>query len=166
MLSISFGLDRFEKYVYGRHIVVETDHLPLVTIHKKSLLSSPKCLQRMVLKTHMYDYTVIYKKWVDMYLADTPSRAFHPVAEENKTTNGPISLTHVETKVEVINMVDYVSISAKCLTERLTTTKLDTQLCRLMKMIMSGWPDGKKSMQEDQTSYYTFRDEMSVHDRL
>ena len=53
MLAISFGLDRFEKYVYGRHIVVETDHLPLVTIHKKSLLSLPKRLQRML----MYDYT-------------------------------------------------------------------------------------------------------------
>ena len=82
----SFGLDRFEKYVYGRHIVVETDHLPLVTIHKKSLLSSPKRLQRMLLKTHMYDYTVIYRKGVEMYIADTLSRAFHPVAEENKTT--------------------------------------------------------------------------------
>ena len=97
MLSISFGLYRFEKYVSGRHIVVETDHLPLVTIHKKSLLSSPKRLQRMLLKTHnMYDYTVTYTKWVEMYLADTLSRAFHPVAEENKTTTEHIFLTDVD----------------------------------------------------------------------
>ena len=151
MLAISFGLDRFEKYVYGRHIVVETDHLPLVTIHKKSLLSSPKRLQRMLLKTQMYDYTVIYKKGVEMYLADTLSRAFHPVAEENKTTTEHIFLTDVEKEIEEINMVDYVSVSAKCLTE------LQTALGRLMKIIMSGWPDNKKSMREDLKSYYTFR---------
>ena len=96
MLSISFGLYRFEKYVSRRHIVVETDHLPLVTIHKKSLLSSPKRLQRMLLRTRMYDYTVAYTKWVEVYLADTLSRAFHPVAEENKTTTEHIFLTDVD----------------------------------------------------------------------
>ena len=166
MLAISFGLDRFEKYVYGRHIVVETDHLPLVTIHKKSLLSSPKRLQRMLLKTHMYDYTVIYKKGVEMYLADTLSRAFYPVAEENKTTTDHIFLTDVEKEIEEINMVDYVSVSAMCLTELQTATKSDKQLCRLMKIIMSGWPDDKKSMREDLKSYYTFWEEMSVQDGL
>ena len=166
MLAISFGLDRFEKYVYGRHIVVETDHLPLVTIHKKSLLSSPKRLQRMLLKTQMYDYTVIYKKGVEMYLADTLSRAFHPVAEENNTTTEHIFQTDVEKEIEEINMVDYVSVSAKCLTELQTATKSDKQLCRLMKIIMSGWPDDKNSMREDLKSYYTFREEMSVQDGL
>ena len=167
MLAISFGLDRFEKYVYGRHIVVETDHLPLVTIHKKSLLSSPKRLQRMLLKTQMYDYTVIYKKGVEMYLAAIAlSRAFHPVAEENKTTTEHIFLTDVEKEIEEINMVDYVSVSAKCLTELQTATKSDKLLCRLMKIIMSGWPDDKKRLRDDLKSYYTFRDELSVQDGL
>ena len=60
---------------------------------------------------------MIYKKGVDMYLTDTPSRAFHQVAEENKTTTGHIILTDVEKEIEEINMVDYVSVSAKYLTE-------------------------------------------------
>ena len=170
MLAISFGLDRFEKYVYGRHIVVETDHLPLVTIHEKGLLSSPKRLQHMLLKTHMYDYTVIYKKGVEIYLADTLSWAFHPVAEENKTTSENVLLTDVEKEIEEINMFDYVSVLvsvlAKWLTELQTATKSDKQLCPLMTIIMSGWPDDKKSMREDLKSYYTFREEMSVLDGL
>ena len=51
------------------------------------------------------NYTVIYKKGVEIYLADTLSRAFHPVAEENKTTEH-IFLTDVEKEIEERNMVD------------------------------------------------------------
>ena len=58
-----------------------------------------------------------------MYLADTLSRAFHPVAEQNKTTTEHICLTDVEKEIEEINVVDYISVSAKCLTELQTATK-------------------------------------------
>ena len=77
----------------------------------------------MLLKTQMYNYTVIYKKGVEMYLADTLSRAFYPVAEENKTTTEHIFLRDVEKEIEEINMVDYVSVSAKCLTELHTASQ-------------------------------------------
>ena len=80
-----------------------------------------------------------------------------PTDEESNTTPENIVMTDVEKEVEEINMVDYVSVSAKCLTELQTATKSDKQLCRLMKIIMSGWPDDKKSMREDLKSYYTFR---------
>ena len=63
-------------------------------------------------------------------------------------------------------MVDYVSVSAKCLTELQTATKSDKLLCRLMKIIMSGWPDDKKCVREDLKTYYTFREELSVQDGL
>ena len=63
-------------------------------------------------------------------------------------------------------MVDYVSVSPKCLTELQTATKSDKLLCRLMKIIMSGWPDDKKRVREDLKTYYTFREELSVQDGL
>ena len=89
-----------------------------------------------------------------------------PTDEENKTTTEHIFLTDVEKEIEEINMVDYVSVSAKCLTELQTATKSDKQLCRLMKIIISGWCDDKKSMREDLNSYYTFREEILVQDGL
>ena len=61
-----------------------------------------------------------------------------PTDEENKTTTEHIFLTDVEKEIEEINMVNYVSVSAKCLTELQTATVSDKQLCRLMKIIMSG----------------------------
>ena len=42
MLSIVFTVERFEQCVYGRPVKVETDHKPLESIFKKSLISAPK----------------------------------------------------------------------------------------------------------------------------
>ena len=50
MLAILFGVERFEQCVYGRLTKIQTDHKPLESIFKKSLLSAPKRLQRMLLR--------------------------------------------------------------------------------------------------------------------
>ena len=62
MLAIVFGLVRFETYIYCHHIKVETDHKPLEVIHKKSVQSAPKHIQRMLLRTQKYEYAVVYKR--------------------------------------------------------------------------------------------------------
>ena len=38
LLAILFGVERFEQCVYGRRVEIETDHKPLESIFKKSLL--------------------------------------------------------------------------------------------------------------------------------
>lgn len=40
LLSIVFGLSRFDTHCYGRKVIVENDHKPLLAIYKKSLDSS------------------------------------------------------------------------------------------------------------------------------
>ena len=42
LLAIVFGLERVEQYVQGRPVKIETDHKPLESIFKKSLISAPK----------------------------------------------------------------------------------------------------------------------------
>ena len=49
MLAIVFAVERFEQYVYGRPVLVQTDHKPLESIYK-SLTSAPERLQRMLLR--------------------------------------------------------------------------------------------------------------------
>ena len=50
LLAVVFGMEKFSEYLYGRHVVVESDHKPLEYIMKKSLLSAPKRLQLMLLR--------------------------------------------------------------------------------------------------------------------
>ena len=53
---------------------METDNKPLESILKKSLLSTPKRLQRMMLGLQSFDFEVEYKKGTLLHLADTLSR--------------------------------------------------------------------------------------------
>ena len=45
MLAILFAVERFEQCVYGRPVMIQTDHKPLESIFRKSLLSALKRLQ-------------------------------------------------------------------------------------------------------------------------
>ena len=66
---------------------METDHKPLKFILKKSILSAPKRLQRMMLWLQKYDHDVTYKKGTHMYLADTLSRVHLPTTYNTETNN-------------------------------------------------------------------------------
>ena len=41
LLGITFGLNRFHEYIFGKRVIVETDHLPLISIFKKPLNKCP-----------------------------------------------------------------------------------------------------------------------------
>ena len=54
-VSILFGLDRFDRYTYGRKIIVRNDHKPLRSILQKPLSQAPRTLQDILMKLFRYD---------------------------------------------------------------------------------------------------------------
>ena len=54
MLAVVYGLEKYHHYVYGRDVIVYTDHKPLVNIKQKSLAKAPKRLQSMLLRIQDY----------------------------------------------------------------------------------------------------------------
>ena len=75
-LAILFACERFDFYLYGREqVMVETDHMPLESIFKKSLEATPARLQKMRLQLQRYMLKVTYKRGNQMYVADTLSWA-------------------------------------------------------------------------------------------
>ena len=108
-------MERFENYVYGRHVTIESDHKPLEIICKKSLLSAPKRLQRMQLRLQKFDFTVEYKKGTKMYLADTLSRAY--IKEHKQDVKREVVLeierSEAETEIELIQMFQYLAVSTE-----------------------------------------------------
>ena len=71
-----FGLEHNHQYVYGRKVILYTDHKSLVSISSKPLAFAPKRLQRLLLRLQQYDAEVRYRPAREMYLADTLSRAY------------------------------------------------------------------------------------------
>ena len=48
LLTIVFALERLNHYTFGRTIIVQSDHQPLQTIWKKSIVSASPRLQRLI----------------------------------------------------------------------------------------------------------------------
>ena len=94
LLAVVFALQRFDQYVYGRAVIVESDHQPLETISKKPLRDAPRRNQRMMLELQRYDVTITCKRGTTLVLADTLSRAYLPETEENPTQSCRKSIPH------------------------------------------------------------------------
>ena len=116
-LSIVHGCTRFDQYVYGRSITVQTDHKPLETIFKKSLLSAPKRLQRMLLQFQRYSLNIVYKPGKELFIADTLSRVFLPNKPSTEELNSEVLAVRQEEylikSIEEISMVEFLPITSE-----------------------------------------------------
>ena len=60
MLAVVFACRKFHQYIYGRRVVIETDHKPLQAISSKPLSQVPLRLQKMILNVRGYDVEIRY----------------------------------------------------------------------------------------------------------
>lgn len=76
-LAILAACHKFHHYIYGRNMIVQTDHKPLVAIIDKNLheINSVR-LQRIRIKLLKYRLKLVYVPGKEMHVADTLSRAF------------------------------------------------------------------------------------------
>ena len=118
--------DRFDQFVIGREITVETDHKPLEMILRKPLFAAPKRLQRMVMQLQKYNLKVVYKRGTELYIADTLSRSY--LSAPNQVDEEEQEFIRA---VENVNMTKHLSISPERLQE----------LQDLKKNIENGWPE-------------------------
>ncbi|XP_046573846.1 uncharacterized protein K02A2.6-like [Haliotis rubra] len=170
MLAIVFGMERFEQYVYGRKVVVESDHKPLESILRKSLLCALKRLQRMMLRLQKYDFEVIYKRGSQMFFADTLSRAYLPHVKHTETDDGDVFAVDVRCQtaldVESINMVEYVPISEERIDQLQKATVEDKSMTILKDLIQDGWPTSSDDVPWCARVFFPFRDELSVQNGI
>ena len=152
LLVIVFGVERFEQYVHGRPGKIDTDHKPLESIFKKSLISAPKRLQRMMLQLQKYNLTVVYKKGAEMYLADTLSRAFIQSSKNDDSVRGEVAKD-----TESINMVQYLPVSE---------TTQNTIRSAMKTTIREGWPETKDHLPVKIRDYFPFREELTLQNGL
>ena len=74
MLGIVFGLVKFRQYILGRHVLVYTDHKPLIHIVKKSFDDVPARIQRWLMALLPYDFSLQHMPGSTMTLTDAFSR--------------------------------------------------------------------------------------------
>ena len=171
MLAILFGVERFEQCVYGRPVLIQTDHKPLESIFRKSLLSAPKRLQRMLLRLQKFDLHVEYKKGSEMYLADTLSRAFQVCKGTQKDAVEDVVYIeemrgNTERELESINMIQYLPVSEETQALIQQATESDATLRELKSIIRKGWPPTREEASASIRDYFPFREELSLQNGL
>ena len=74
LLAACWSLEKFNHYVFGKKVIIETDHKPLESIWKKTIMSASPRLQRLLLKRAKYDVEIRYIQGKTNVIADALSR--------------------------------------------------------------------------------------------
>ena len=153
LLAVVFGCNRFYQYIYGKQIIVESDHQPLQAITKKPLDKSPIRLQRMLLNLQSYDMEIKYRPGKELYLADTLSRAHLPNSKSEEET--------LELDFQAISMISTLPVSDDKLKEIKEETRKDETMQTLVKIINEGWPSHKDHLPSSLKPLWNYRDELT-----
>ena len=151
MLGIVFACNKFHPFIYGKAVVVQTDHKPLEIIVRKPLCKAPPRLQRMLLQVQRYDLDVQNIPGRGMLLADALSR------EHLDDTDGSLQ---DDVEVRVHSFTDALSVSPSKLQQMAEATAEDQDLQQLRNTISSGWPDSIADVPQVVQPYWTLREEL------
>ena len=158
-LAIVYSCERFDHYVYGRKVTVETDHKPLEALAKKPIYTVPKRLQRMMLRLQKYDLNIIYKKGSSMYIADTLSRAY--LTSPNRMTG-----KRDEEDFENVRSVEDLDVQKDQISKIKAATAEDEDIKFVMGHIQKWWPKQWEEAPMSAHPYFTVRNELSIQDGL
>ena len=149
-LAVVFGLEKFEYYLLGRKVVVETDHSPLEQIFKKNIAEAPARLQRFLLRCLKFDITAKYKPGKAIPVADALSRVCFKEEETVKHDIHFITTKSCPTDIKTVQ----------------EATMQDQDLNKLKEVVFKGWPAYRKQCPQELWDYWTFRCDLVIEDGL
>lgn len=151
LLAVIYGLEHFNYYTYGRKVIVQTDHKPLLGLSSKHYdMISPR-LQRLLLRLNRYDIQLVYIPGKHLLIADALSRAYSLTdkfedIEEEKQENG----------VTVNLLAQATTTKWEVLAE---LTRVDPELQEVSYYMKNGWPE-KKNTKAAAQPYWHCKEEL------
>ncbi|XP_065941318.1 retrovirus-related Pol polyprotein from transposon 297 [Magallana gigas] len=152
MLAVIYGCEKFHHYIYGRSITIETDHKPLLAIHRKPLYQATPRLQRMLMRLQRYDVQLKYVPGKEMFISDALSRAFLKECKE----------TLVDEDIDVNFIEQELPMTEKKLQELKDATEADEQFQTLADIVRVGWPETRDQVPTCVRMFWNYRGEITV----
>ena len=109
MLAVIVGLEKFHTFTYTRKVYVITDHKPLLAFGKKPICEAPPRMQRLLLRSKRYDYTLLYRPGKKQAIFDALSRL--STHEEKMESTHPNMDLEVDTVIQ--NDIGYDNVLLK-----------------------------------------------------
>ena len=158
-LGTIWGMEKFHYFLYGKEFTLETDQKPLVSIYKKHMVDISPRVQKLI----VLPFKVVYKKGIDIPVADALSRVTPMDPEDNIQL--PIMAVNMITTCILMSVESQNSFSNK-LDQLRKSTGQDNQLTRLRLYINTGFPCDKKNLPTDLHEFWPHRETLSVKSGL
>ena len=154
LLGLLFALTHFKHFTYGRLIRIITNHKPLVSLFRKSLVDSSPRLTRMLIQLLDYTLDVRYQPGAQMHLNYAVSRLL------THDSNTGSTIKNLDISVHAIKeSIGFNSLSEAKIHQH--TTK-DPVMQQLIQHINDGFPDSSVKCPEAICPFFSLRDELSV----
>ena len=147
-------MEKFHHFLYASHFILETDQKPIEAILSKILNQATPRLQRILIRTFPYNFTVCYIPGITNQLADCLSR----LGDQKDTIKLP--------KLHVYQITQQLSARSDSLHQLRGATQVDDEVALLKYTIMQAWPSSIKQVLPVLQPYWTFREELTVEDGL
>ena len=134
LLAIVFALERLNHYTFGSTITVQSDHQPLQSIWKKSIVSASPRLLRLA----HYDLNIEFLRGKENVITDALSRVCPLQSSNPKAKDSNIDV------IPIHHITHSALVSKTRLQELRLATQSDLTLISLAKTIHEGWPQSKK----------------------
>ena len=137
-LATVWSCEKFEDYVMGKQITIETDHKPLVPLlNSKHLDALPPRILRFRLRMARFSYMVIHVPGKLLYVADALSRAPLPPLSSLSPTQNELEQ---EAELYMDAVVAGLPASKGRLKEYCDAQASDPVCSDLIQFCKSGWP--------------------------
>ena len=147
-------MEKFHHFLYGNHFILETDQKPLETILARSLNQATPRLQRILIRTFPYTFTVCYLPGLKNQLADCLSRV------------GGLQDSIKLPKLSNYQITSQLNARSYSLQQLHEASQMDDTLAILKYTIQKGWPCTIKELLSKIQPYWTFREELTIEDGL
>lgn len=154
LLAVVHACEHFHYYVFGKEILIQTDHKPLLgLIHKPFDAISPR-LQRLLLRLQRYSFKLTHVPGKELVIADALSRA--PLPED------PVSTTDIDQVHLMVSVIVHASQSR--LDDIRKATESDPELKAVQQYILNGWPQKRHSVDVQARSFLNCQSELYIED--
>ena len=147
-------ITNFKHFTCGRLVHIITDHKPLVSLFRKSLVDSSPWLTRMLIQLLDCTLEVTYQPGVQMHLSDAITRlSSHDNSKGTTIQNVDISIYAIE------ELTGFNSLSVDKIHQH---TSKDQTMQLLIDHTNNGFPESSTKLPDSIKAYFSFRDELNV----
>ena len=137
-LAIVFACSKFNDYLYGKNVIVETYHKPFKSILNAPIHKTPPRIQRFVMFLQKYDFAVHYVIVKDLICFELLSRA--PLKEKTP------EISEAEINCQVHSVIFSFPISTERLKQLEVETLNDKTQQRVARYLAQGWPKWRNQL--------------------